>query len=39
MTYVFQNEGSYVLVVDSGVGDCATFVLSYTLRGRQSRRD
>ena len=37
LTYVFQEVGSYVLVVDSSVGDCATFELSYTLRGARPR--
>ena len=39
LTYVFETDGSYVLVVDSVAGDCAAFVLSGTLRGHRPRRD
>ena len=38
LTYAFVTDGSYVLVVDSAVGDCATFEMSYTLRGPLARR-
>jgi hypothetical protein len=38
LTYVFEKIGSYILVVDSSVGDCATFELSYTLRGPRAPR-
>lgn len=38
LTYVFKTDGSYILVVDSSVDDCATFVLSYTLRGPGPRQ-